>query len=86
MARRRFFIGRTQEWLEAELLKAQEDLAAGTTSTGGSEGDSSFQEMAHVNPGDRIDALLYELSFVDPAKYPARASRPARTTRGIFRG
>lgn len=84
MARRRYFIGRSQEWLEAELAKAQEDLAAGTTSTGGSEGDSTFQEQASSTPQDRIDNLLYELSFLDPAKYPRADVVGRKTVRAVF--
>ncbi len=86
MARRRWFYGKSQEWLEAALAEAQADLSAGSASTGGTEGDASFTEQVTLSPQDRIDALLYELHCVDPGKYPACVGRLSRVTRVVFRG
>jgi hypothetical protein len=86
MARRRYFIGQTQEWLEAQLSIAQADLAGGTTNTGGSEGDSSFQEQVGASPQERIDMLLWDLFCLDPSKYPREDVALPRVTRGVFRG
>lgn len=85
MARRRIFFGRTQAWCEAELAKAQEDAAAGTTAIGGTAGDTSHNEQQSMTPLERIDALLLELHFLDPDTYPRTVARPTRVTRGVFR-
>lgn len=85
MARRRWFIGKSQDWLEEQLSKAQDELAAGAASTGGTEGDASFTEQVISNPQDRIDALLYELHCIAPDTYPNNVARLTRTTRGVLR-
>jgi hypothetical protein len=82
--RRRWFIGKSQAWLEAELSKAQDDLAAGTTNIGGQAGDSSFTEQQTMDPQQRIDALLLELTYVAPETYPPASIRGKRVTKGVF--
>jgi hypothetical protein len=82
--RRRWFIGMSQEWLEARLLEARQDLASGTTNIGGTAGDSAFTELQNWSPTERIDALLYELSIVDPDTYPPADVVGKRVTKGVF--
>ncbi len=83
--RRRWFIGKSQVWLEAELSKAQDDLSAGSTNVGGGEGDSNFSNAMSMTPEQRIDAILYELHCLDPIKYPASVGKGTRVTTVVFR-
>ena len=84
MARRNWFVGKSQAWLEAELAKAQQDLSAGSASTGGTEGDAAFTEEVAWNPRERIYALLYSLHLLDPTTYPNNVARLTRITRAVF--
>lgn len=70
MARKNWFIGKSQEWLEAELNKAQSDLAAGKTLTGWSQGGDSASKQVQLSAQERITELLYSLSQIDGETYP----------------
>jgi hypothetical protein len=77
----RYFIGRTQAWLEAELFKCQAELAAGNTVMSVTTGDTQTGAQVQVNIERRIEMILAELYILDPDNYPRSATvRITRTT------
>ena len=81
----RYFLGRSQEWLEAQLQQAQEDLAAGKTlSSWGNAGDSASKQI-QISAHERIRMLLNDLNAIDPDNYPSTSIRRIRTTVGKIR-
>jgi hypothetical protein len=77
----RYFIGRSQAWLEAELFKAQEELAAGNTVMTVTTGDTQTGAQVQVNIKERIEMILKELNILDDETYPSSAIvRTTRTT------
>ena len=75
------FVGWTQAELEAELEKAQADLAAGKTTVSAGEGAVSFTKLVQTSPAKRVEMLLRALNKVAPATYPL--SDIARITRTV---
>lgn len=77
----RYFIGRSQAWLEAELFKCQEALASGVTLTRADTGDHGSGAELEVNVKERMELILAELHILDAVTYPASAVvRITRTT------
>lgn len=73
------FIGRSQEWLESELEKAQEDYAAGKTTSSINAGDAGSSKVVQLTPEQRIRLLLKALNLLDSTLYPDSSIR--RVTR-----
>lgn len=69
MARKNWFIGKSQEWLEAELSKAQSDLSSGKTLSGWGQGGDSASKQVQATAKERITELLYSLSLIDSETY-----------------
>lgn len=65
-----YFIGWSQEDLEAELRAAQEDLAAGKSTTQAGAGDASVQNRVEKSIEERIKLLYRALNKKDAIKYP----------------
>lgn len=82
------FVGRTQVWLEAELAKAQAELAAGKTRNGAGEGTVNWQSLVQQSPSTRIEQLLRALNILDPTTYPldsvTRVTRTASVVGRVF--
>lgn len=66
-----YFIGWTQARLEAELTKAQQELAAGASIQSGSGGDTSFSQISQIPIQQRIEMLYRALNALDSTTYPA---------------
>jgi hypothetical protein len=75
-----YFIGKTQAWLEAELAKVQEDLAAGKTLVSWGAGESNAVNVRQMSLQTRFDHLYRALHELDPDNYPATNFRVRRTT------
>lgn len=74
------FVGWTQAELEAELEKAQSDLAAGKTTVSAGEGAVSFTKLVQTSPAKRVEMLLRALNRLAPETYPlADITRITRT-------
>lgn len=75
------FIGWTQAQLEAELAKAQSELASGVQIHTSGAGDVSASGAVQRSAETRIQQLLLALNKLDPVTYPASdVFRPTRTT------
>lgn len=80
------FVGWTRAELEAELEKAQDDLAAGKTTVSAGEGAVSFTKLVQTSPAKRIEILLRALNKVAPDDYPlADITRITRTVAVVGR-
>lgn len=80
------FVGWTQAELEAELEKAQNDLAAGKTTVSAGEGAVSYTKLVQASPAKRIEMLLLALYRIDPVTYPlASITRVTRTVAVVGR-
>lgn len=79
-----YFIGQNQTWLETELVKCQEDIAAGKTLIQWGAGDSSGIRKVQLSPQVRFQQLYYALSLLDPVTYPPEATAPNSRTRVVF--
>jgi len=64
------FLGKSQEWLEAQLALAQEDFAAGSAMTKAEAGDARTETETNVSSVERIKQLLKALHAIDPDTYP----------------
>ena len=74
------YIGRTQAWLEAELAKAQQELANGVQIHTSGSGDVSASGSIQRSAETRISQLLLALNRLDPVTYPAEdIFRPTRS-------
>lgn len=80
------FIGWNQQDLEAELRRAQEDLAAGKTITQNRSGDVGKVEQVEASALTRIRQLLLALNKLDPVTYPANQITPSNRTKAAFDG
>ena len=69
MAQKNRYIGKSREWLETQLSKAQDDKAAGKTLTSWGQGGDSATKQVQSTPDERIDDLLYSLSILYPDTY-----------------
>jgi|GEM_PF-1344828 len=78
------FIGRTQAWLEAELAKAQEDLASGKTTTGWGAGDRNASKKSEASAAKRIQLLRFELYHLNPTAYPKASVQRVTRTKAVF--
>jgi hypothetical protein len=78
------FIGRDQEWLEAELRLAQDDFAKGKTMTSVNAGDTGNTKQVQMSPQERIGFLLKALAILDPETYPPESVIRNTITRVAF--
>jgi hypothetical protein len=78
------FAGRSIHWLQAELEKAQADLAAGKTLSAWNAEGAGGVKMVQATPQERIEQLLAALHRLDPEAYPAADVRRLSRTRGVF--
>jgi len=83
---RRYFHGRSREWLEKQLEKAQNDLASGKTLVSWGEGDSSGSKQVQSSPQARIDMLLNDLTIIAPEDFAADDVLPITEARPNFSG
>lgn len=79
-----YFIGQSREWLEKELVKCQEDIAAGKTLIQWGAGDSSGMRKVQLTPQLRFQQLYHALYLIDPDTYPATGLTPTSRTRAVF--
>ena len=78
------FAGKSQSWLEAELAKAQADLAAGKTVTSVSSDGSTTGKLVQVSAVERIKMLLVALNKLAPNTYHYNDVTPVTRTRAVF--
>jgi hypothetical protein len=78
------FIGWSQQDLERELRRAQEDYAAGASVESAGSGDVNSRSRIDASPLQRIRQIYAALYALDPEKYPAAAIRPITQTRIVF--
>jgi len=78
------FIGWSQEDLETELLRAQQDYAAGASVESAGSGDVNSRNKIDLSPLERIKAIYRALNAFDPEKYPAASIAPKTQTRIVF--
>ena len=78
------FVGKTQVWLEAELAKAQDDLASGSSTVSGGEGTVQFSRVLHQSPGARIEMILRALNVLAPNTYPLTSITRATRSVGVI--
>jgi hypothetical protein len=78
------FIGWSVEDLEEELRAAQEDLAAGKSTTKVGAGDANVESMTDKSPEARIELLLRALNLQDPVKYPIAQITRITMTKAAF--
>jgi hypothetical protein len=76
----------SQEWLEAEYLKAVTAHAAGSSITGTSAGDVSVQKQPDFKTDSRVRNILKALCKLDPVKWKPEDCLPITQTRVAFRG
>jgi len=79
-----YFIGRSQQSLEADLANAQEDLAAGKSVMDASSGDVSKRESMMGSIEKRIRLILQALTVINPTLYPPSQTMPTREFRVAF--
>lgn len=80
----RYFVGQSQEWLEARLREVNEELASDKTVIGWSEGGSSASKLkGNSSPMQRRNMLLHDLNILDSETYPLDQIAP-RTSVGVF--
>lgn len=78
------FIGWSQQELEAELRRAQEDYAAGASIESAGSGDVNSRNRQEASAVQRIEQLYRALSAIDPEKYPAAQIARIKSTRIVF--
>jgi|APGre2960657404_1045060.scaffolds.fasta_scaffold03325_4 hypothetical protein len=78
------YIGWEKHELQAELRRAQEDLAAGKTIVDTNTGDVSKGEQVEASAITRIRQILRALNALDPANYPADQITPRNRTKATF--
>jgi len=79
-----YFIGWSQEDLEGALREAQEDLAAGKSTTQAGAGDASVQNRVEKSIEERIKLLYKALNAKDAKKYPIDQITAIDRTRVVF--
>jgi hypothetical protein len=80
------FVGRSQEWLELELEKAQNAYSSGGLITSSTSGDVSVSRQPDIKSDTRVKQLLRALCRLDPEKYPPEECIPVTETRMTFWG
>jgi hypothetical protein len=76
----RYFPGKTEAWLLAELETAMTDQSAGRTVVSASSGDVSFSHMTHLDIDERMRRIKHDLVAIDPTTYPPEDYlQPSRT-------
>jgi hypothetical protein len=79
-----YFVGKEKPELEAWLEQAQEDLAAGRSTTRvnarGNAGGVDSEEVIEIDVRTRIEQLLFALNQLDPVAYPASSCRRVSRT------
>ena len=78
------FIGRSLQWLEANIQQAQDDLAAGKNIESVGSGDVRKQERIEKSIESRLMLLLAAASLKDPDKYPPDSCYPITEARVTF--
>jgi len=81
----KYFPGRGQQWLEARLLRIQEDIAAGKRLTSWGAGGDSASRQVEVSALEVQRMLLNDLYLIDPDTYPIDSLRRIRSTVAVFR-
>ena len=79
-----YFIGWSIKDLEDSLREAQEDLAAGKSSTLSQAGDAKTEAAIAKSAEERIRMILRALNLQDPEKYPIADITAATSTRISF--
>src|SRR5271169_930709 len=79
-----YFLGRSQQQLEADLKAAQDDLAAGKNVQTASSGDVRKEDRIEKSIEARILMILQALNLIDPTAYPNTLITPLRSTRIIL--
>lgn len=74
------FIGKSQAWLEAELAKAQDDLAAGGSIDATGTGSVNSSQNLQIGIMERIELLLRALHILDAVTYPEDGIERTTTT------
>jgi hypothetical protein len=78
------FIGWSQQDLETELRRAQEDIAAGKTITQNRSGEVGKVETVEASATARVRQILTALNKLDPATYPADQITPRNRMKAAF--
>lgn len=78
------FIGKSQDWLETELAKAQDDLAAGKSTISANSGDIGVRNQLDFSLRERIRLILQALSILDSTSYPPASITPSGATKIVF--
>lgn len=65
-----YFIGMSQEDLEAALAAARADLLAGKSTVAAASGLVSIKSEIELTPQTRIELIYQALSILDPGTYP----------------
>lgn len=86
MARRRYFPGKSLEWLETKLGYVLEEVVSGTVITSFGEGDVSASKQAGLSPEVRKRMLLNDLNMLDPANYSLEDVAGITRTKVSFTG
>jgi len=81
---RRNFPGETQGTLEEWLKDVNEEIATGKVNTEFGAGDTNFKAVqdSKLSPERRRDLILYDLTLLNPVKYPPGDVLPIRVTVG----
>jgi len=79
-----YFIGWSQEDLEAELRVAQEDLAAGKATSRAGAGESNTESRIEKTIEDRIRLIFRALNALDPDTYPIDQITPSSVVQVTF--
>lgn len=78
------YLGRSQDQLEADLAKAQADLAAGKQVIRADVPGISVYNQVEITILERIRQILRALNVLAPSQYPLDQITPTRATRAIF--
>lgn len=78
------FLGWSQQELETELRRAQEDYAAGASLESTGSGDLQSRNRIETSAVKRIEQLYRALSALDPERYPASQIARTTSTRIVF--
>jgi hypothetical protein len=81
-----FFVGWSQQELEAELRAAQEDLAAGKSTISSQAGEVRSGAAVELSAQERIKLILRALNKVNPEEYPVADVTAITSTRAAFSG
>jgi hypothetical protein len=78
------FIGWSQEDLLEALTAAQEDLAAGKSTTRVGAGDANVESRMDKSPEARIELLYRALNLLDSTRYPIDQISRISITKAAF--